>query len=360
MSETTMIYAQNEDCNVPTICCLIAIVVSASVAQLFTTSHLLSHWVSRIGIFRTLTTLTLSVCAWIIVAAQSTILVLHTILHPHSFYYLMTTIPYRIFLVLDQLATLYLFLFICLSSIARVMCPVMVASMSRTWKATSIFSLSTSCLGTIILLSMLNCYDRFYQLSLSFGMECVSTSINPENSVVFAAIFFQFVQPFGFGFSLLMVTCKKLCSVNLRTDLRESVAISTVSANDYEPRREKPNRGRVYAQTKLCVVLMLLFLDSIARLILFINDPGEQKVLNPVENSADDGMHAHSQGLPYHCADLGAVILNCVHFMLIGVGIPLCHYLANPRLRHGFEKILHFIATLPRKCYSIFRSGERR
>lgn len=148
----------------------------------------------------------------------------------------MTTIPYRIFLVLDQLATLYLFLFICLSSIARVMCPVMVASMSRTWKATSIFSLSTSCLGkninyyvpsiesvkrlnnqkftgTIILLSMLNCYDRFYQLSLSFGMECVSTSINPENSVVFAAIFFQFVQPFGFGFSLLMVTCKKLCSV---------------------------------------------------------------------------------------------------------------------------------------------------
>ncbi|KAI1722916.1 hypothetical protein Ddc_07100 [Ditylenchus destructor] len=148
--------------------------------------------------------------------------------------------------------------------------------------------------------------------------------------------------------------------LSLRTDLRESVAISTVSANDYEPRREKPNRGRVYAQTKLCVVLVLLFLDSIARLILFINDPGEQKVLNPVEYRADEGTRAHSQGLPYYCADLGALILNCVHFMLIGVGIPLCHYLANPRLRHGFEKIVHFVATLPRKCYSIFRSGERR
>lgn len=33
-----------------------------------------------------------------------------------------------------------------------------------------------------------------------------------------------------------------------------------------------------------------------------------------------------------HAYSKQGVILNCLHFVVLGVAVPLCHFMANPRL----------------------------
>uniref|UniRef100_A0A915DTL7 G protein-coupled receptor n=1 Tax=Ditylenchus dipsaci TaxID=166011 RepID=A0A915DTL7_9BILA len=239
---------------------LVAIVAFAVVSQLVILAHLLAHLAARIGIYKTLTTLTLSVCALNIVAIESTIMC--WVDQPHRQDYL----------------------------------------------------------GVFVSNVLLS----YHPASFSFGYECVHKPDDPNNMLPNSFYLLCWTPPLLYAIAFLLVAFKKSCYRSGRADTRESVAVSTISAvpEVAELRRDHNNRPRVFAQTKLCAVLFLLFVDSIVQFML--------------QTSIDQAMSATQ-----------SVVLTCLHYTLLGLGIPLCHFIANPRLRQSLGQLLGLMLRAP-------------
>lgn len=110
----------------------------------------------------------------------------------------------------------------------------------------------------------------------------------------------------------------------------------------------------INTQTKFTAIILILFVDSMLRIILtYQNNIYNLLFDNSLKNKnltlADlflSNFISKNEYLLDNRFNYTSLFINCIHFLLLGVGIPLCHFSANKRLVVSFFNLIKIVTNV--------------